>query len=91
MPGVQSVERLLKSKIRPKAEAAGALAVYNALAKLITVLARDYFVAAFMLLELGAAWRFYKNMGFVGHIILVILYVALMALPSPPKAEKKKQ
>jgi hypothetical protein len=43
----------------------------------------SYMGIAFSLLEMGATLNYWKSIYYVGHVIIVVIYLAARVLPSP--------
>mmetsp|Transcript_37512 Transcript_37512/g.49427 ORF Transcript_37512/g.49427 Transcript_37512/m.49427 type:complete len:542 (+) Transcript_37512:178-1803(+) len=76
-----------KTKVRPFFEASEMLLIYNFTAKILTSITINYLVTPFQLLAWDTSVTFWMSFFFIGHVSLVVVYMACSLLP---KAKKPK-
>lgn len=87
VPLVTFVDRLAKKKVSPMFSKSP-YSLYGLCGTLLTVLGMNYMVMPFVMLAGSWGYEAWKSHYFSGHIVSIILYAILSAMPSPKKEKK---
>lgn len=92
----QTINGMIKKKIRPYfmeddgKTAKPTKAIYDILGMVTVSVTVNYWVIAFVEMDMKLSWAAYKSLYFFGHIGMPVVYVLLLLVPTKKRAEKKE-